>query len=316
MTASQTKETILIALGGNALIRQGEAGTCAEQFANLQRPMGQIARLADRYRLIITHGNGPQVGNLLLQQESCRDVPPMPLDILVAQTQGQLGYMIESTLESALLAGGSPKRRLVSLISYVVVDEHDPAFQAPTKPIGPVYSPEQAAGLPWPTVRTASGFRRVVASPQPLTVVEKEEIRLLVEMDFIVICCGGGGIPVIREGRAFHGKDAVIDKDLASACLAGEVGVDILIIATDVPGVATGFGTQAERFLPAMSATLAEEYLAAGEFPAGSMRPKVEAAIRFLRNGGRRAVICHLDQIAAAVAGTAGTQFDKEEPSR
>ncbi len=303
------KETILVALGGNALIRQGEQGTCAEQLANLKLPMKQIAQLAARYRIVITHGNGPQVGNLLLQQECCPEVPAMPLEILVAQTQGQIGYMVESTLESELLALGGEKRYLVSLISYVQVAEDDPAFRNQTKPIGPTYSEEQAAALPWPMVRTPKGYRRVVASPEPLTVVEKDEIKRLLDMDFIVICCGGGGIPVIREGRLFHGIDAVIDKDLASACLAGATGVDILVIATDVPGAAIGYGTPQERFLGNLNLEEAERLLANGEFPAGSMGPKVKAAVRFIRNGGRRAAICDLESIAAAVDSKAGTQF-------
>ncbi len=309
MTSNKQKQTLLVALGGNALIRRGERGTAEEQFANLRRPMEQIARLAGTYRLIITHGNGPQVGNILLQQESCPDVPPLPLELLVAQTQGQIGYMIESTLEGALRALGGPKRHLVSLVSYVVVDGNDPAFATPTKPIGPIYPPERAAKLPWPAVQTAKGWRRVVASPRPLTIVERDEIRLLNGLDFIVVCCGGGGIPVVSDGRAFHGVDAVIDKDLASACLATEVGVDIMVIATDVPGVAIGFGTPSERFLHELSPQDAERHRQAGEFPDGSMRPKVEAALRFVEGGGRRAIICHLDEIGAAVAGDAGTQI-------
>ncbi len=308
MPKARDKEILLVALGGNALIRPGQQGTAAEQFANLCHPMEQLAGLANRYRLIITHGNGPQVGNLLLQQECSPRVPAMPLEILVAQTQGQIGYMIESTLDTAL-AGIGVRKQLVSLISYVVVDEHDPAFFAPTKPIGPAYPAEQAAGLPWPTVATPKGHRRVVASPRPVTVVEKEEIRRLIGLDFVVICCGGGGIPVIREGRAFHGVDAVIDKDLASACLAAEVGVGSLVIATDVPGVALGFGTPSQRFLRSLPVAEANQRLAAGEFPAGSMGPKVEAGIDFIRRGGRRAVICHLDDIALAVAGGAGTEI-------
>jgi len=307
MTHAKHKEILLVALGGNALIRQGEQGTAAEQFANLAGPMSQVARLSQGHRLIITHGNGPQVGNLLLQQECCPDLPRMPLEVLVAQTQGQIGYMIESTLEGELLALGGRQRHLVSLISYVVVDEHDPAFREPTKPIGPYYNDEQATDRPWPLVHTPKGYRRVVASPQPLTIVEKEEIRRLLGMDFIVVCCGGGGIPVIREGRAFHGVDAVIDKDLASACLAAEVGVDILAIATDVRGVALDYGKPAERFLTVLPASEAMRFLADGQFPPGSMGPKVEAAVRFIRAGGRMAVICHLDEIEAAVAGCAGT---------
>jgi carbamate kinase len=301
------KAIILVALGGNALIRREERGTAQEQFANLAAPMGQVARLAEAYRLIITHGNGPQVGNLLLQQECCPDLPAMPLEVLVAQTQGQIGYMIESTLEGQLLAVRGRRRHLVNLISYVVVDEHDPAFREPTKPIGPVYDDRQAARLTWPLMRTPKGWRRVVASPQPLTIVEKEEIRRLLGMDFIVICCGGGGIPVIREGRAFHGVDAVIDKDLASACLAVEVGVDILVIATDVAGVALDYGTPAERFLTVLPASEAMRYLADGQFPPGSMGPKVEAAVQFLVKKGGKVVITDAARLLAAVEGHAGT---------
>jgi len=308
MTTSCDRRILMVALGGNALVRPGQQGTAAEQFANLRGPMAQLAGLARAHRLIITHGNGPQVGNLLLQQECSPGVPAMPLEILVAQTQGQIGYMIESTLDAALEEIGL-RKRLVSLISYVVVDEADPAFATPTKPIGPFYSEERAASLPWPTVSTPKGFRRVVASPRPLTVVEKEEIRQLLSLDFVVICCGGGGIPVVREGRAFHGVDAVIDKDLASACLAGEVGVDSLVIATDVPGVALGYGTSSQRFLARLTVGEARRLLAAGEFPAGSMGPKVEAAADYIANGGKRAVICHLDEIARAVAGKAGTEI-------
>lgn len=304
-----TKPLLLVALGGNALIRKGETGAIAEQFANLRVPARQIAKLSRDYRIIITHGNGPQVGNLLLQQESCELVPSLPLEILVAQTQGQIGYMIESTLDEELEAIGLGDQLLVSLISYVVVDAGDPAFREPTKPIGPYYSAEEASLLDWPLVQTPKGYRRVVASPRPVTIVEKREIRKLVNEGFIVICCGGGGIPVTREGRAFHGIDAVIDKDLASARLAGEVGADILLIATDVPGVAKDFGRPGEQFLRSLRIAEAELYLGRGDFPPGSMGPKVEATVQFLKYGGSRAVICHLDDIGLAVAGKAGTEI-------
>ncbi len=304
------KETILVALGGNALIRKDQAGTIEEQFENLRVPMRQIARLAVDYRIIITHGNGPQVGNLLLQQECCASVPKLPLEILVAQTQGQIGYMIESTLDSELMkAGNMGDKYLVSLLSYVVVDEKDPAFLEPTKPVGPVYTEEEAARVPFPVRRTAKGYRRVVASPRPVTIVEKREIKKLLDMDFIVICCGGGGIPVIREGRAFHGVDAVIDKDLASAKLAEEVGVDIFLIATDVPGAALHYGLPGQRFLDSMTLSEAAGYLAEGRFPPGSMGPKVEAAVQFMQRGGKRAVITSIDDIEKAVAGNAGTEI-------
>ncbi|MFH1092407.1 MAG: carbamate kinase [Pseudomonadota bacterium] len=309
MTVKKKRQVLLVALGGNALIRKGQAGAIEEQLGNLRVPMRQIARLAREYRLIITHGNGPQVGSLMLQQESCAQAPKLPLEILVAQTQGQIGYMIESTLDSELMLLGIDTPLLVSLISYVVVDPDDPAFKDPSKPIGPVFPEDQAARLPYPTQKTAKGFRRVVASPRPVTIVEKREIKKLIEQDFIVICCGGGGIPVIREGRTFAGVNAVIDKDLASARLAQEVGVDVFLMATDVEGAAVNYGRPDQEFLRSLSLEQAAALLAQGHFPPGSMGPKVEAAMQYLRNGGRRAVIASIDSIAEAVAGRAGTEF-------
>jgi carbamate kinase len=303
-------ETLLIALGGNALIRKGQEGTVDEQFENLRVPISQIARLSRQYRIIITHGNGPQVGNLLLQQECCHEVPQLPLEILVAQTQGQIGYMIESTLDSELMALGiSTQKPFVSLISYVVVDECDPAFKSPSKPIGPFFEENRAGTLPYPTQRTAKGYRRVVASPRPITIVEKREIKKLIEMDFIVICCGGGGIPVIREGRSFCGVDAVIDKDLASATLAQEAGVDIFLIATDVEGAALNYGKPDQEFLRTITIEEATRYLEEGHFPPGSMQPKIQAAIEFLRGGGKRAMITSIEAIEAVVQGKAGTEI-------
>ncbi len=303
------KPILLVALGGNALMRKGEEGTVAQQFENLAVPIRQIAKLSQDYRIIITHGNGPQVGNLLLQQESCREVPELPFEILVAQTQGQIGYMIESTLDSELMDLGIHVKPLVSLITYVVVDENDSAFSNPSKPIGPVYKRKKDAPSGYPVIKTAKGFRRVVVSPKPVTIIEKREIKKLINADFIVICCGGGGIPVVREGRAFQGVDAVIDKDLASARLAGEVGVDIFLIATDVAGVALNFGTPDEKFLRKTNIKTAERYITEGHFPAGSMAPKVEAAIQFIRNNGKRAVITSIEEIVSAVKGEAGTEI-------
>jgi carbamate kinase len=304
------KKTLLVALGGNALIKKGQEGTIEQQFTNLEVPMRQLAGLSRQYRLIITHGNGPQVGNLLLQQECCKDVPRLPLEILVAQTQGQIGYMIESTLDSTLMEMGIDEaQKFITVISYVVVDEEDPAFRDPSKPIGPILTQDQAAKLPYPTRKTAKGFRRVVVSPQPVTIVEKREIKSLIEMDFIVICCGGGGIPVVREGRRFSGVNAVIDKDLASSKLAEEVGVDIFVIATDEPGVALNYGTPEQQFLPKLTLSQARRHLDAGDFPAGSMGPKVQACMSFIRNGGRKAAITHLSEITTAVRGKAGTSI-------
>jgi carbamate kinase len=310
MGGGATKEILLIAMGGNALIEKGQEGTVEEQFENLKIPMAQIARLSRGYKIIITHGNAPQVGNLLLQQECCDAVPNLPLEILVAQTQGQIGYMIESSLDSALMELGiQNEQMLVSLLSYVVVDQKDPSFQDPSKPIGPVFTEQEARRLPYPTVTTnKNGYRRVVASPRPKTIVEKREIRRLLEMDFIVICCGGGGIPVIREGRGFQGVDAVIDKDLASARLAEEVGVNLFLMGTDVAGAALGYGTTDERFLRRLTVEKASQYMEEGRFPRGSMGPKVEAAVQFIQSGGKRAVICSIRELEKAVAGEAGTE--------
>lgn len=304
------KETLLVALGGNALIKKGQWGTIEEQFENLRTPIQQIARLSREYEIIITHGNGPQVGNLLLQQEKCLGVPSMPLEILVAQTQGQIGYMIESTLDNELMKLGTDvKQFFVTVLTYVVVDINDPAFKNPSKPIGPYFSKEEAKGLPYPTVETPEGYRRVVASPKPMTIVEKREIKRLVEEGFLVIACGGGGIPVIREGRVFEGVDAVIDKDLASAKLAQEVDVDIFLIATDTEGVAINFKGPGQRFLRKLSVGEAKRYLQEGQFPKGSMGPKIEATYQFLESGGKRAFITSTENIERSIRGEAGTEM-------
>ena len=218
--------------------------------------------------------------------------------------------MIESTLDTELMAlGPDAQKPLVSLISYVVVDESDPAFRNPSKPIGPVYAEEEIAGLPFQVVKTAKGFRRAVASPRPVTIVEKKEIQALLDMDFIVICCGGGGIPVIREGRSFEGVDAVIDKDLASARLAEEVGVDLFVIATDVEGAALHYGEPDQVFLDRLFPDEARRCLDAGHFPPGSMGPKVEACLAFVERTGKEAVITSIRSIEAAVGGEAGTRM-------
>jgi carbamate kinase len=303
------KPILLIALGGNALIKKGQQGTIEEQFENLSLPVKQIARLSKDYRIIITHGNGPQVGNLLLQQECCQDMPKLPLEILVAQTEGQIGYMIESSLDEALMEIGIPYRPLISLITYVVVDKDDPAFKNPTKPIGPVYPEDVVRSLPYSTVKTAKGCRRVVASPRPVTIIEKREIKTLIDMDFIIICCGGGGIPVIRKGRSFNGVDAVVDKDLASAQLAREVGVDIFLIATDETGVYLNYGTENKKLLDSITPEEAMDYHQAGQFPKGTMGPKVEAAVKFVQHTGKRAVITAINRIEKAVVNKAGTEI-------
>lgn len=306
------KPILLIAFGGNALIQKGQAGTTDQQFENLGLPMKQVAELSKKYRLVITHGNGPQVGNLLLQQESCDEVPKMPLEVIGAMTQGQIGYMIESTLDTVLMEMGIDEEQdFVTLITYVVVDENDPAFQNPTKPIGPFYTEKEAAKLSYNLVKTDKGHRRVVASPKPLAIVAHKEIKKLIDMNFIVICCGGGGIPVVRKERKFSGVEAVIDKDLASSVLAREINADVFIVASDVEGASVDWGKPEQRFLRKVAVSEIKEYVEAGHFPAGSMGPKVDAVIEFVESTGNRGIICNLDDIQKAVEGVAGTEISR-----
>jgi carbamate kinase len=306
------KPILLIALGGNALIKKGQKGTAADQFLNLQLPMRQIAELSQKYKIVITHGNGPQVGNLLLQQESCDAVPKMPLEIIGAMTQGQIGYMLESSLDTALMEIGiEEKQQFLTMITYVVVDENDPGFENPTKPIGPFYTEEEASKLSYNMVKTDKGYRRVVASPEPVAIVEHREIKKLIEMDFIVICCGGGGIPVIRKERKFRGVEAVIDKDLASSILAREIKADIFLIVSDIEGAAIHWGTKAQKVLGKVSLKEMQQYIKEGHFPAGSMGPKVDAIVQFFQATGKRGIIGKLEDIEKAIEGKAGTEIIK-----
>jgi carbamate kinase len=284
------KPIILIALGGNALIQRGQKGTAEEQIENLGFPMRQIAELADKYRIIITHGNGPQVGNLLLQQESCEQVPKMPLEIIGAMTQGQIGYMIESSLDTALMERGiETEQPFCTLITF--------------------FNEEQAAKLPYNLVKTDKGYRRVVASPKPIAIVEHREIKKLIDMDFILICAGGGGIPVVRKGRKFSGVEAVIDKDLASSVLAREIKADLFVIATDTEGAAIHWGRSAQKLLRKVPLAEMENYVREKHFPPGSMGPKVQAILEFFQTTRKRGIICHLKDIQKAVAGEAGTEI-------
>jgi carbamate kinase len=236
----------------------------------------------------------------------------MPLEIIGAMTQGQIGYMIESSLDTAFMEmEGDDFQHLATLITYVVVDESDPGFENPTKPIGPFYSEEQAQGLPYTLAKTDKGMRRVVASPKPLTIVERREIKKLIEMDFIVICCGGGGIPVIRKERKFRGVEAVIDKDLASSVLAQEIKADIFVIASDVRGAGINWGRDDQKMLRKTPLAEMKKYAGEGQFPAGSMGPKVDAVMQFAETTGKRGIICHLEDIEKAIAGVAGTEIVK-----
>ena len=297
--------TIVVALGGNALIRKGDRGTAAEQAARLHEAAEALEPLFAEPRLVITHGNGPQVGNELLRQERAADeVPPLPLYLAVAQTQAEIGALIEAELSPVA------RRPLACLITHVVVAVDDPAFERPTKPIGPFYSREQADALArdrgWPMAEEQGrGWRRVVPSPEPLEVVELDQIRALLDVGTLPVACGGGGIPVIRRDGRIDGVDAVIDKDRASALLAAGLGAERLLILTDVGAVKRGFGTAREEEVRELSIDEAKALLP--ELAEGSMRPKVEAAITVARAGGE-AIITALDRVEDALAGRAGTR--------
>ena len=298
--------TTVVALGGNALIRAGDKGTAAEQAARLRETAAALAPLLSSGSAVITHGNGPQVGSELLRQERAADeVPPLPLYLAVAQTQALIGALIVSEV------GAATGRPLACLLTHVVVAEDDPAFERPTKPIGPFYSSEQARSFErergWTVVEEQGrGWRRTVPSPTPLEIVEVGQIRTLVEAGTIPVVCGGGGIPVVRRDGRLLGADAVIDKDRASAVLAAALGAERLVILTDVAAVKRGFGTPDEAEIRELTITQAEELLP--ELAEGSMRPKVEAALAMARAGGV-AVITALEGLESALVGRAGTRI-------
>jgi carbamate kinase len=293
----------VVALGGNALMRPGERGTAAEQLANLRRAVAALQPLLGEQGLVITHGNGPQVGNELLRQErAAEEAPPLPLWLAVAQTQAEIGALISAELRPAL-AG----RQAACVLTHVRVAPDDPAFDRPTKPIGPFYSAEQSEQLArergWAmTADSNRGHRRVVPSPQPLEIVELDVIRRLAE-SAVVIACGGGGIPVVRRGDRLAGVDAVIDKDSASALLARGLGADRLVILTEVPAVYRNFGKSDQAELRELSITQAERLLP--ELAEGSMRPKVESALVF----DGETFITDFGSLADALAGQAGTRI-------
>ena len=307
---------VLVALGGNAIRQPRERGTAAEQIANIDRTSAHIAEMiVAGHEVVITHGNGPQVGNILLQNELARGkVPAMPLDICGAESQGELGYLIQQSLANELQRRGQP-RDVVTVLTRTLVDKNDPAFRRPSKPVGPFVTAaeaeqrERAHGEVW-VEDAGRGWRRVVPSPQPLAIVEAEVIARLSAQGVIVIAAGGGGVPVVmRPDGTLVGVEAVIDKDLAAARLGQQLGVEVLLILTDVPGVAVGYGGPEPRFLRQTTVTELEELMARGAFPAGSMGPKVAGALAFLRGGGERAAICSLDEAEECLAGRAGTQI-------
>ncbi len=300
---------IVIALGGNALLRRGQPMTADNQRANIRVAAERIAAITTGNEIVIAHGNGPQVGLLALQAAAYHDladgVAPYPLDMLGAQTEAMIGYVIEQELGN-LLPAGQP---LATLLTMIEVDRDDPAFDHPTKPIGPVYDQETAERLRaaggWTIAADGDTFRRVVASPKPKRIFEIRPIRSLVEQGTIVICAGGGGIPTMYDEHGdLRGVEAVIDKDLASALLAEQLDADLLVIATDVDGVYTGWGTPDQARLGGVT----PEDLAGLDLPAGSMGPKVQAACQFALHTGNEAVIGSLTDITRIVEGTAGTR--------
>ena len=305
---------VLIAIGGNSLLRAGEPATVAAERAHVADVARAIACIvADGWRVIVTHGNGPQVGAELLRSERATDEAyPLPLDVCVACTQGEIGFLLQQALGAAL-AAEQIRRPAVTLLTQVVVSAGDPAFSRPTKPIGPYYDAAAAAirrAAGWALVEVPGrGFRRVVPSPEPLRIVEEGAIRSLVDTGAVVIALGGGGIPVMPTREGLKGVEAVIDKDLASALLASGLGVDRFVIATDVDRISVGFGTPGARPLDTVDADELRELAAQGHFPAGSMGPKVEAALRFVEGGGDEAIVTSHEGLVAALDGRAGTHI-------
>jgi carbamate kinase len=303
---------LLIALGGNAILQAGQRGTHEEQLLNIRSSCKKLADLCCRgYTMVITHGNGPQVGNLVIQNEQASGtVPTQPLHSLVAQTQGQIGYMIQCALENEARRKG---RRISTscLITRVLVDENDPAFKNPTKPIGPFFPEEFAKkrmleGESW-FKDGNRGWRRIVPSPHPVRILDVDNIKDSLDDHEVVIAAGGGGIPVIEKENEIVGIEAVIDKDLASSLLARQLGIDTLVILTDVANVKLNFGQPDEQDLRSLTLDEAERYLSQGQFGVGSMAPKVQAAVEFVRAGGQRAIITSLTEVLNALEGKAGT---------
>ncbi len=305
----------VVALGGNAIIPAGGRGTIDEQRDLTSYTMSQVAGLiASGRKVILTHGNGPIVGNIVERNEAVKNrIPPMPLDICGADSQGGIGYMLQQCLRNELQLRDLPSH-VVAIVSQVVVDADDEAFEYPTKPIGPFYTEDKAVELEhekgWAMKNDADrGFRRVVPSPKPLEIVETEVIKRLLATGTVVIAVGGGGIPVVREEGVLKGIEAVIDKDKAAAALAKEIGAERLIILTGVEEVYVGFGTPKQKPLGKVRLSEIKKLYESGEFPPGSMGPKVEAAIEFLEKGGREVIISHARKLRDACEGKAGTHI-------
>ncbi|NOY77953.1 MAG: carbamate kinase [Calditrichaeota bacterium] len=313
-----SQKKAVVALGGNAITREFEEGDIYQQFANTRRSLlGVIEMVEQGYHLVLTHGNGPQVGNYLIRIEASRHlVPPLPLGVVVADLEGGMGYMISQTLFNKLHLR-SIKRDVVTLLTQVIVDKDDPSILNPTKFVGPFYKKEDLPSLlarGWIVKEDPGrGYRRVVPSPKPLDIVEKKIIRQLFDEGIIVVAAGGGGIPVyVEKDGTLEGVDAVIDKDLASAVLAREIGATELVILTAVEKVALNFRKPDQIDLDTLTISEAKRYMAEGQFPPGSMGPKIQAAINFLEDGGERVIITSVEKHPQAMRGETGTQILKK----
>jgi len=307
---------VVVALGGNALLRRGDEDSAEVMRKNARSAAEKVAAVAEQgWEIVVTHGNGPQVGRILLQNEAASEwVSPMPLDVCGAESQGQIGYLLQVTIGDVFYERGM-ERPVAAVITFARVRPDDPAFENPTKPIGPHYEEAQARKLAaergWVVAPEPEGkWRRVVPSPRPYSIVEAPVIKQLAESGTIVIAGGGGGVPVIEEGPRLVGVEAVVDKDLAGAILAGDVDAGIYLICTDVEGVYEAYGTREQKLIERLDKGTAKRMVADGTLPAGSMGPKVEAAVAFLEHGGEKAIICSLDEAPEALRGETGTVIE------
>ncbi|MEA2070001.1 MAG: carbamate kinase [Asgard group archaeon] len=313
------KELIAIALGGNMILKKGQPKTYQQQIENLRITSTVIYKILRKgYGVILTHGNGPQVGNILVQQKTGEkeDIPAQPLNICGAMSQGQIGFMIQTALEEKLFDEGMTDKRVVAIITRVLVKKDDPAFKEPTKPIGPFYTEKEAIELHRKTkdmyINDAGrGFRKVVPSPKPLKILEGETIKRCVKAGDIVIAVGGGGIPVAREKSDFIDVEAVIDKDRATEVLATQINADVLMILTDVANAFLNYGKKNQKAIGKIGIQKMKKYVNEGHFSKGSMKPKVESAVRFVENGGKLSIITSPEKAIQAISDKAGTRISK-----
>lgn len=311
-------ETVVVALGGNAILTSKSRGTVEEQFEKISRACKLLVKIVIAgYRVAITHGNGPQVGDILLRNEIAKDIlPQMPLDICGAESQGMIGYMLQQALHNELRETGLTDKHVITVLTQTLTSIEDQAFRNPSKPIGPSYSKAQAGclknSLGWVLISDAGkGYRRVVSSPKPLDIIEAPSIKRLVDLGIIVIAAGGGGAPVIKDNNNIRGVEAVIDKDRSAAMLAKMIRAEILLILTDVDCVSLNYGNIDQKNLASLSIEEAKKYLKEGQFPEGNMGPKIESAIDFIEGGGRKTIIASIMNGFEALKGRSGTVIMK-----